>query len=586
MLVKLASTFAASCRALTNLSPLSLGDGRASCSHCRSVLLVAVFSTCGLSSPPTLSHLSPAGAQRGATVEVACHGEFDWPLKVWSPDLNVHVGEEKGKVSLAIPPDLCADRIWLRLYNDAGATRRVPLVIGNLPETSELEPNDAIKDAQQLSAFAEPPNDAQLTVNGVLGKRDDVDGFALSLVAGQTLVAAVAANSHFGSPMDSIMQIVRPDGTVVAENHDDVGLDPRIAHTATTTGIHIVRLFAFPSTPNQRIQFHGEKSFVYRLTLTTGPYITHTIPAAVTAGEPATVEVKGWNIPSGARLPVVPTRSSEFELGRGTGLGTALVESFAWSNTARIGIVPHPTHDRLAKACKDKPFPLCIPSTATGCISTDEHKDFFQLSLAKNQTVEVSLDALSLESHLVPFVQLRDPGGAVVAEHGEKGAASDAMIKFEAPSDGRYVLSVTDRYRHGGTRYFYRLSVVAPKPDFELSVSSDRFTLTPEQPVEIPVAIKRSQVGAKKLGRISVNVLGLPDGVTAAPAVSEPEGESSSQVSLALKAQCKAWSGPIRIKGVGEGALGERYATTPPLHGAVFRDVWLTITGESGEMAD
>ena len=101
-------------------------------------------------------------------------------------------------------------------------------MIGSLPETNEIEPNDSIAQPQTMSEFAKPPRDAEVVINGVLQERGDVDCFAVELKQGQTLVAAVEANEAFGSPLDGILQIVDPDGTTLAENHDSVGLDPRL----------------------------------------------------------------------------------------------------------------------------------------------------------------------------------------------------------------------------------------------------------------------------------------------------------------------------------------------------------------------
>ena len=38
----------------------------------------------------------------------------------------------------------------------------------------------------------------------------------------------------------------------------------------------------------------------YRLTLTTGGFVDHTLPLAVQAGQPAEVALFGWNLPSAA----------------------------------------------------------------------------------------------------------------------------------------------------------------------------------------------------------------------------------------------------------------------------------------------
>ena len=96
-----------------------------------------------VAAPPTFSHLLPAGGQRGTKVLVTASGSFTWPVKVWSPGVPAIAAAEAGKLGITIPPDLAADRVWLRLYNAEGATAAVPFLIGNLPELMEHEPNNA-----------------------------------------------------------------------------------------------------------------------------------------------------------------------------------------------------------------------------------------------------------------------------------------------------------------------------------------------------------------------------------------------------------------------------------------------------------
>ena len=98
---------------------------------------------------------------------------------------------------------------------------------------------------------------ASTTVNGRLAKAGDVDGFAVSLTRGQTLVASLEAERPLGSPMDAVLQVVSPEGLVLAQNDDDVGRDPRIVFEAPSTGTYIVRLFAFPAKPDSSIRFAG-----------------------------------------------------------------------------------------------------------------------------------------------------------------------------------------------------------------------------------------------------------------------------------------------------------------------------------------
>jgi hypothetical protein len=81
---------------------------------------------------------------------------------------------------------------------------------------------------------------------------------------------------------------------------------------APATGPYIVRLFAFPSTPDSSIRFAGGSAFVYRLTLTTGGYLDYAFPLAVGRDGPQTVKAIGWNIAEDLQsVPIVENDASE-----------------------------------------------------------------------------------------------------------------------------------------------------------------------------------------------------------------------------------------------------------------------------------
>ncbi len=85
----------------------------------------------------------------------------------------------------------------------------------------------------------------------------------MALRAGQTLVASVAAHGTLGSPMDAVLQICSSDGFVLRQNDDFHGLDPQLVFDAPRDGKYVIRIFAFPASPNSSISFSGKPSYVY-----------------------------------------------------------------------------------------------------------------------------------------------------------------------------------------------------------------------------------------------------------------------------------------------------------------------------------
>src|SRR5687768_5423376 len=105
--------------------------------------LCVLCGLCGESSsaPPVITYLSPAGAQRGTTVEVTATGTFDASTRVWASGKGVSVEPTKtaGKFTVTIAKDAVPGTYWLRAHNAEGASGLRPFIVGLLPEVSEKE---------------------------------------------------------------------------------------------------------------------------------------------------------------------------------------------------------------------------------------------------------------------------------------------------------------------------------------------------------------------------------------------------------------------------------------------------------------
>jgi hypothetical protein len=118
------------------------------------------------------------------------------------------------------------------------------------------------------------------------------------------------------------------------------------------------------------------------------------------------------------------------------------------------------------------------------------------------------------------------PGGAppVVLHYsnddGGPGFDKDAMIHFEAPADGTYVVRVEDVRGLGGEDFGYHLVVRQPRPDFEVSLSTNNPNVPRGSSVVLPVNVRRID-GFD--GPVDVALEGLPPGITATPARIEAE---------------------------------------------------------------
>ena len=567
--------------------------------------VLSLWPACGQADAPTLTRLLPAGGQRGTTVTVECTGKFNWPVKIWAPGVEAVALKDSGKIQVTIPADLAADRVWIRLYDAEGASPALPFLLSNLTEFREKEPNNSLSEAQPLPVGTQPPppeaspeatqgGDAadkttrpgsQAVAHGVLQSAGDVDGFAVYVTGGATLVADLAANARLNSPVDAALQVVTPDGFVVAENHDGVGIDPRLAFTPTNTGTYIVRVFGFPSKPNSSITYSGADTYVYRLTLTTGPFIATAAPVSVAAGT-MSVRVFGWNIPDGTEVPVHSKAAalreveSVFAKQIPASSEVGFVQGREFAGRARIRRVPFKTVG-VVRPGAGPGAAVAPPVAVTGCLDTHNQNTRHVFQLKKGTTYSLSAESSTFELPTVPLMRIMAPDGSQAAKSSDPGTGKETHLRFSPKVDGAFEVQVFDRYRHHGPGYFYQVTIVPEQTDFELSISADTLLVTPEKPLEVDVVVTRRNSSGGKLGPITIAVEGLPKGMTSAPVVSQPDGDTSKKVKLSIATDGAAFSGPIRIIGkCTEPAELQRAARTPVKLGNAFEKIWLTGTAK------
>jgi hypothetical protein len=530
----------------------------------RSLIVAAqVFltTTTTRSAGPDVHSILPAGGQRGTTVEVSVGGKLpSWPLQTWVDGAGVTLSpkEEKGKLLVVIAADALPGTRWIRLYDATGASAPIPLVIGTLPETLEVEPNNG-------PANALAPVTVPVIANGRLGGSGDVDLWPVALRQGQTLVASLAAHEALGSPVDAVMQIVSTSGQTLAYNHDQRGLDPEIAFVAPADGTYLVRLFGFPSTPNQTIGLAGGDSYVYRLTLTTGPFVDYCWPLAVSRGRESSVELVGWNIAEGE--PRVTLSPSQDDI---------LLADPRLANTASVRVEPHETIVETEPNAAAESQNITLPVTITGRIEAPGDIDAFAFVGRKGEPLLFELASRALGYPLDGVLQILDAEGKSLARADDLGAARDPALTFSPPADGTFRVLVQDVSAAGSSRHVYRLRGIKPEPTFEVTASGHAFELSSDKPAEIGLSIDRQHGFAEE---ITFRVEGLPEFVSVAPAVSLNSGEAAKSVKLTLNSKGGSFSGPVRIIGQSSGPLKSiRTATaTVPKHTARCEKLWLTV---------
>ncbi len=116
-------------------------------------------------------------------------------------------------------------------------TNPVPVVVTNLPLVEEAEPNDLPKQATRMQV----PGGA----NGRIGTKRELDHFVFTATKGKAIRLEIFAR-RFGTPLssqlDAQLDVMTPDGKIVASNDDLVGKDSGLIFTPTADGEYVVRV--------------------------------------------------------------------------------------------------------------------------------------------------------------------------------------------------------------------------------------------------------------------------------------------------------------------------------------------------------
>ncbi|MBC7967357.1 MAG: PPC domain-containing protein, partial [Fuerstia sp.] len=439
---------------------------------------------------------------------------------------------------------------WLRFCNADGATELKPFIHGMIPEMAESEPNARITEA---NAAALP----SVTVNGVLEKSGDVDTFAVTLAKGQTMVCALQAHAVIGSPMDAVLQVVDAHGTVLAQNDDDLGFDPRVTFTAPDDAKWFVRTFAFPAAPNSTISFAGGADYVYRLTLTTAAVVEHTEPAMrFDQDNETSLAVLGWNIATATALINRDQR--------------ALTEPYALPYPVPRCDVPSIVESQLTA---DRM--LTLPVAVTGHVASNSDVAFL-FNASKSQKLSLSVHAQRIGSMLDPVLIVEDSQSKVIKDHDDiSGDNHDAELHLTMPADGQYRAVIRDRFRNSGARCFYMLRCEETRATVAATLASTAGTLRPDKPLEIPITFARKHGFAEP---VDVRVEGLPAGVTFECPRSEKDGETAKSVTLKINGTlAEPFQGPIRIVAESAETKHLQPVTFTTADETQITEYWLTV---------
>jgi hypothetical protein len=522
---------------------------------------------------PKLEALFPAGGQAGSSFVLTASGRVEADARLWTSAPGVHFvpNGKKREWQVTLAADAPRGLHLVHCANADGASEPRWFSIGGLPEITEAEPNDEV-------AKPQPVEKLPATINARLDKSGDVDGYAVKLEAGQTLVAAVEAYC-IGSGTDMLANLMDEKGTRLHTASDSRNLDPLLIFKATKAGRYIVQLAGFAHPPAADVRFTGGSTLVYRLHLSAGPVVTQIYPAVVASSGKTEVELAGHNLdPQKTRLTLEPKDlRREGDLGFVMPPG-ALQPIQVLVTTKPAAVEKEPNNNR------EQATALQPGGAVGGRISDKADVDRFAIPMKKGEKLQARLFSRRIGIPLDALLKVEAPDGQVLTSaDDESEQRPDPVVAWTAAADGPHYLVVEDLFHQGGADKAYVVEVSAPAPGVEVSLADAK-----------PVVIEAGKTAALKASVKLLNgfkeplvarVANLPAGV-AAPEVAVPEKGGEVEIKLHAASNALRAGQPVQLEIWTKGQPFSSQPAAAPLRGENRRgtspldetsQVWLTV---------
>ncbi|MDB5313212.1 MAG: putative subtilase-type serine protease precursor [Gemmataceae bacterium] len=563
---------------------------------------------------PRINHAFPAGAKLGTAVEVTAAGfDLDEPTgllfshpgikgeyvapkppepdpkkKDQPPPKAVPIpptGPHKFKVTVdaAVPPGTYD----VRFVGKWGVSNPRAFVVGELPEVAEKEPNNDVPEAQKIEIGT--------TVNGVIANPTDVDYTVFAGKRGQRVVISCLA-SGIDSRAHPMIEVFDTAGRKLALSRAYREADAVTDLVLPEDGDYYVRLFEFTYQT-------GTPDHVYRLTISTAPWVDAVFPPAVEFGKPAQVTLYGRNLPNGQPTgftvdgrplekvtvsvtpPADPLAAQQLAVRDLIEPVTALQDGFEYRLKGPGGLSnPVPIYFAREKLVLKKneggtkaetAEPLAIPAEVAGMLHRRGDRDWYSFDAKKGDGLTIELTA---ERNLSPadfffniyapadakaMTKIRDLSGEIDDDADPQTmslhptefytrTSDPPAYKFTAPADGKYLVAVGSHHSSFlfGPQTAYRLRVGPARPDFRAVVkpyakSFQTGSAGRQDGTEAYEVFVHRTDGF--IGAVTVTAEGLPAGVTAKPTVIGPAARWGVLV-LDVGPAAAAFTGAITVK--------------------------------------
>jgi hypothetical protein len=498
-----------------------------------------------------VTHTTPVAVQRGTTGEVTVEGQMNFAgaykvlfegtglsaevLPGVNPTQKPTARAVKLKVTAAADAPLGVREF--RIATSLGVSSVGQLLVVDDPVVQESGDNNTPAKANPIR----PP----CVVCGRIEALEDVDYFKFHAAAGQTFTfevhcARLEDKIHdLQKHADPMLTLYDAEGRELAANDDFYFADPLLTYTFPKAGDYFIQV--------RDSKYDGDARWVYALTVTDRPYVSHVYPMAANPGQVVTVEPVGSARLVKPRLTLTaPATPGIHEVpldvgGRKTNPATLIVSPLPQ-------VLEQEPNDTPEQAQR-----IAIPCGVNGRVGAPRDLDHFIFRATKGKAIRFEVKArrfgTPLRSALDSVLDVMTPKGQVLASN-DDAVGKDAAQVFTPPADGDYVVRLRDLNSKGGDTSVYYLECDWARPDFSLRCDGDKAMIGPGSSTAWYVLVTRRDGFA---GPVRVEVRGLPKGVTAS-ALTIPA--AMTQGLIVLTAAADATRDAANVEVVGTASAG------------------------------
>ena len=284
------------------------------------------------------------------------------------------------RITAASDARMSTQEFWIA--NAGGESAKLKLLIDDLPQVTEQEPNDTPSNAKTLALPA--------SAWGTLSQRGDTDHFAFTGKANQ-LIVVDAMSARLGTKANLIVSLSDAKGQILASNNDFAGSpDSFLAVKLPGDGRYTINV--------RDLEMAGSVNHVYRLSVGELPMATSVFPLSVAENVEASVQLIGFHLPqkSSIKLPASPGGELAVPID-GDRLRTRR-ELKVLATTGMPDTIEREPNDAASEAT-----PLALPGVVNGRIDrpasiNPSDRDLYRITAKKGQQIILETMAARLGS--------------------------------------------------------------------------------------------------------------------------------------------------------------------------------------------